>query len=310
VAASTTAPAQPGPALPEAADPTRGTIRMAPPAPAEQDPDPITAFEDDLTRADGSPAPDPDATDLEAEIATSGPVEDLTLEELEERGMTGTAAAVSADDAAAREQLLAAENEAAASGPAEPVADSGATAEPVADSGAAAEPVAGAGAAAVAGQDVGAPAPDNPLANNAAAADPPADRDADELTVRRALLAGDVINGEPRNTLSGTVTVPAGGELLIYFYIEFAESIGQPVTHRWMNGGEVEEESAMQIDSAAGARVYTARLIGADRVGEWRVEAFTADGRLLRGLDFTVVAAEEEAAAATLADEPPAAPDL
>ena len=311
MAASTSAPALPGSTPPADDDPARGTIRMA--SPAEQEPDPVTSFEDDPTPTDedepaptdeGDPAPtdeddpaptdespatDPADTDFEAEITEIGPVEDLTVEELEERGITGTAAAVRADEAASQQELLAGENEAAAGGPVEPVVD--------------------AEAAAVANQEDGALPPDNPLASGAAATDPPANQTPDDLTVRRALLAGDVINGEPRNTLSGTITVPAGGELLIYFYIEFADSIGEPVTHRWLNGGAVEEESAMQVDSAGGARVYTARVIGADRVGEWRVEAVTADGRLLRGLDFTVVAAEEEAPAATAADEPPAEPE-
>ena len=287
VAAPATAPTDPDPT--EAADPARGTIRMAPPAPAEQEPNPVTAFDDGLAPTDDSPVSDPTATDLEAELAAIDPLEDLPFDELEERGTTGTSAAVWADEGALQEELLAAENAASDGGPVEAFP--------------------GADAAAVAGQDFGDRPPDNPLASGAAATDPPANQNPDDLTVRRALLAGDVINGEPRNTLSGTVTVPAGGELLIYFYIEFAESIGQPVTHRWLNGGAVEEESAMQIDSAGGARVYTARVIGADRVGEWRVEAVTADGRLLRGLDFTVVAAEEEAPAATAADVPPADPD-
>ncbi len=127
------------------------------------------------------------------------------------------------------------------------------------------------------------------------------------VEVRRALLAGDVVDGEPVEVLPEVVTLPPEGERLVYFYMELDGTTGEAVTHRWLNAGGIEEEQALESPGDGNVRAYTARRISADRAGEWRVEALGADGRLLAVLDFRVEVDDE--AAATLADETTAEED-
>jgi hypothetical protein len=241
---------------------SRGTITFAAPA----DPVPEAPAEAGLE----SPLPIDDGEENEPEVVAAVPdLSELTPEDLEAMGATETERAVWEAEVAAQAERAASEAanvEAAAETLAGPTEDPAAPTTGVQDA-----------------QDV-----------ETTVAAP--------LEVRRALLAGDVVDGEPIGILPEVVTLPPQGERLVYFYVELGDAAGEPVTHRWLNAGGIEEEQALEAPGGGNVRAYTARRISADRAGEWRVEALGADGRLLAVLDFRVEV-DDEAATATLAEE-------
>jgi hypothetical protein len=260
----------------------RGTIKLAQPEDSEGEP--IDAAPE--SPAAGPPddtAPEPSATagtEPTTEAPEAGPVRaesvaEMLPEELAEMGITASAAAAWEAEA---------EAEAAR---AESLVSSAATAPPVE-------------------AETETETEDGPEAaeqSDLTDSRRPATAASRPVEVRRALIASDVLEGEPVEPLSEVLTLPPDGERLVYFFVELGDGAGEAVTHRWLNAGGIEEEQALQAPGDDGVRAYTARRISADRAGEWRVEALGSDGRLLAVLDFRVEIDEDAAAPATLAED-------
>ncbi|AZZ96651.1 DUF2914 domain-containing protein [Pseudoalteromonas sp. R3] len=110
----------------------------------------------------------------------------------------------------------------------------------------------------------------------------------DTTHVSRAVLTTEVVDREPVNVLKDSVEQSAFSEKL-YFFTEVRGLQGQTIRHLWFHQDQLMAEIELPI-SAYRHRTYSSKNIMPSQSGQWRIEAITADDRLLAQKTFRIIA--------------------
>lgn len=128
-------------------------------------------------------------------------------------------------------------------------------------------------------------APDQPVSS---AEREPGSADPEPPGVSRAVLTSAVEDREPTDRLTGPQTLPASGDLTVYFFTEVRGFASRTMTHRWSHLGEPVAELPFTVGEGARWRVFSSKDIGREGAGDWSVEIVDDAGNALQTVDFTV----------------------
>ena len=105
-----------------------------------------------------------------------------------------------------------------------------------------------------------------------------------EMIVKRAAIALDVVDREPKDT--GTVFPPEVKRL--YCFTEIGDGEGQEIQHRWYWKDELLNTVSLKITSAR-YRTYSAKTIVPGMTGEWRVAVVDSRNEaVMQMVNFTI----------------------
>lgn len=102
-------------------------------------------------------------------------------------------------------------------------------------------------------------------------------------SVSRSTFTSAVVKREPVDH----VTTVDNKHPFVYFFTELKGMTGQTVTHRWEHNGEIVAESRFDV-GAPKWRIWSARVLPPNRVGEWTVSVINAVNEVVhsRRLDY------------------------
>jgi hypothetical protein len=105
--------------------------------------------------------------------------------------------------------------------------------------------------------------------------------------VARSLVAADVRNREPVNTVGASVNLREIDRGQLHYFTEVTGLMGRKVEHRWIYRGRVEGTMRFQVGSNRW-RASSRKTILPHQKGEWRVVVVDDAGRTLGGSRFVV----------------------
>jgi hypothetical protein len=106
----------------------------------------------------------------------------------------------------------------------------------------------------------------------------------DEMSVKRAVIALDVVDREPQDT--GTVFPPQVKRL--YCFTEICNGEGEEIQHRWYWNDDLLNTVSLKVASNR-YRTYSSKTIVPGMVGEWRVAVVDSKNEaVLKMVNFMV----------------------
>lgn len=105
--------------------------------------------------------------------------------------------------------------------------------------------------------------------------------------VARAQFASDVVNREPVDQLSSKLTIPEGGLLKVYLFLELTQLKGETVYYDWYRNGKRSARVRIKIGQQQ-APVASSKFIDRNMTGDWEVRVSTESGKQIGTFPFTV----------------------
>jgi hypothetical protein len=105
-----------------------------------------------------------------------------------------------------------------------------------------------------------------------------------QTKVSRIGISGGIENKEPTDNVTS-----AGSDVgRLYCFTEIqTDEYPTEITHIWIYGKNIEAEVKLAVNSPKW-RTYSSKTILPEKTGEWKVEIYAQDGKLIDSIEFAV----------------------